>query len=319
MLSAEAAVTAGASSQENAASAVQIRSFGDAISGVRFNVEGAWATKSGRETDAFGAAYPYSGEWHVIEAYGERLFRPRERLVAIRAGRFRTPFGIYNASDYAYSGFLRAPLIRYDNYYAISNTFLENGASVLAGVPALYVEASVGAPGDVGDAVRRNGVDGTLRLQATYKSMVLGASQLWTRPYQSPLFAHGRTTFTGLDARWVSNGVEVRGEWIAGAPFDGTRTRGGYAEVRVHRLALGPVTPVFRAERLGYDAAAPFALYAHRYTTGARVQLLPALQVQVDAVRQHGIMNQTRGAVDVAITYVRRVDLRRAADTRPID
>ena len=82
----------------NGAAATQVRIFGDAAFGVRFNLESAWATRSGDETDAFGAAYPYDGRVQVIEAYGDRMFRPGGALVAIRAGRFRTPFGIYSGS-----------------------------------------------------------------------------------------------------------------------------------------------------------------------------------------------------------------------------
>ena len=50
-------------------------------------------------TDVFGAAYPYGGRVTVMEAYAERYFKPRGALLGVRAGRFRTPFGIYGRSD----------------------------------------------------------------------------------------------------------------------------------------------------------------------------------------------------------------------------
>ena len=81
----------------------------------------------------------------MIEAYGERTFQPGRFLVGIRGGRYRTPFGISSGSDHAYNGFLRAPLIRYDDYYALSNNFLEHGADVIVGVPRLTLEVSAGA------------------------------------------------------------------------------------------------------------------------------------------------------------------------------
>jgi hypothetical protein len=309
-VSGELALTGGYSSGGQAAAATQARVFGDALFGVRFNLEGAWAVRSGDETDAFSAAYPYEGRFQFIEAYGDRMFRPGGALVAIRAGRFRTPFGIYSGSDHAYSGFLRAPLIRYDGYFALSNNFLENGVSVVAGLPSLSVETTIGAPGDVGEAVRRDGVDVVVRLQASYRSFILGASHISTRPYQSPLFARGPATFTGIDGRWMQGGIEVRGEWIDGQPFDGTHTAGGYVDLRVHRPALGPVTAVLRAERLGYDANPPFALYAHRYTAGARVRLLAHLSAQANVIRQN-VPGQDRSAFDIALTYVMRIDSRR--------
>jgi len=307
-ISAEAAQTAGYSSDGSGAAATQIRLFGEAASGVRFHVEGAWAARSGGESDAFGSAYPYENKIDLIEAYGDRLFRPRGALLGVRAGRFRTPFGIYHASDYAYSGFLRAPLIRYDGYFALSNTFLENGVSVAAGVPRLYVETALGAPGDVGEAIRPSGLDRVVRLQASYRSLIVGVSHITTKPYQSPRFAHGDASFTGIDARWMQGGVELRGEWIAGQPFDGTRTTGGYLDLRVHVPALGPATAVLRAERLGYDAIPPFALYARRYTAGARIRILAPLAVSVNVLHQSGLPSQRAAAADVALTYVLRID-----------
>jgi hypothetical protein len=312
--SVEAAQTIGQSTDGVAAAATQLRLFGNALFGTRFHLEAAWAARSGdaEVTDAFGAAYPYGNRVQVMEAYGERTFRPRTALLSVRAGRFRTPFGISSASEHAYSGFLRAPLIRYDGYYALSNNFLEMGASVLAGIPALYVETSFGRPGDVGTAQRRPGLDRTVRLQGSFRSLILGLSHLSTNPYQPLRFAAGRAVFTGVDARWMRHGVEVRGEWIAGQPFDGTRTTGGYVDLLVHRPGLGPVTWVLRAERLGYATAPPRALYAQRYTAGARVRLRETLTAQVNVMRHHGVPDSRPASLDVALTYLLRLDGRRA-------
>jgi acetyl-CoA acyltransferase len=38
-------------------------------------------------------------------------------------------------------------------------------------------------------------------------------------------FAFGKNVFTGVDVRWMHKGVQLRGEWITGRPFDGTTTR----------------------------------------------------------------------------------------------
>ena len=89
-----------------------------------------------------------------MEAYGERTFRGERALAGVRAGRFRTPFGISGGSDHGYGGFLRAPLIRYAGYWALANTFLEHGVNVMAGVPALQMEYTIGTPSDVGDGGR---------------------------------------------------------------------------------------------------------------------------------------------------------------------
>jgi hypothetical protein len=305
-VTAEVAQTGGYSTDDSAAAALQGRVFGDTVGDLRFTVEGAWAARSGDGTDAFGAAYPYDSQVKLIEAFAERTFRPRGSLIAVRGGRFRTPFGIASASDHAYSGFLRAPLIRYDNYYALSNNFLEQGVSVVAGLPSLFVEATLGAPGDVGEAERPHGLDRVVRLQGAYRSAIVGVSHIVTRPYQDPRFARGHATFTGIDARWMHRGLEVRGEWIAGRPFDGTTTTGGYVDVRLHTSALGVVTPVFRAERLAYDTDPRFAIYPHRFTAGSRVHLHPRLTAQFNVIRQHAVPGQGNIAFDAALSYVVR-------------
>ena len=302
----EVAQTVGHSTDDSTAVALQGRVFGDTIGGVRFTVEGAWAARSGHETDAFGAAYPYDEHITLMEAYAERTFQPGGSLISMRGGRFRTPFGISSGSDHAYSGFLRAPLIRYDDYYALSNNFLEHGVSVAAGVPRLFVEATLGAPDDVGEAERRPGLDRVVRVQGAYRSAIVGVSHIVTRPYQDPRFAYGHATFTGVDVRWMHRGLDVRGEWLTGQPFDGTTTNGGYLDVRLHTPGLDIVTPVFRAERLAYDTVAPYAIYPYRFTLGSRIQFHPRLNAQVNVIRQHAVPYQGETAFDMALTYVVR-------------
>jgi hypothetical protein len=307
----EAAVTAGYSysSSDVSAVAMQLRAFGEIKrDGPRFYVEGAWAEKSDGDGDSFGAAYPYANRLKLIEAYVEDTWQPAGKLLSVRAGRYRTPFGIYNGSDYAYNGFLRAPLIRYDGYYALSNNFLEEGADVVVGVPRFSVEASLGAPADVGTAVRRSNLDSVLRVQAFEGPFLIGVSHIHTSPYLPATFAHGHADFTGVDVRWMRDGVQLRGEWIDGRPFDGTTTSGWYFDTLVHRTGMGPVTAVARLERLDYEARAPFTLRAQRQTIGARVRLYEGLSVQVNALHETGLPGYGPNAVDVGLSYLIRRD-----------
>ena len=301
----EAAQTAGYSTEEIAAVATQLRAFGELTPArVRFNVDAAWGTRSAGGSDVFGTAYPYEGPLQIIEAYGERTFLPGRALFGVKAGRYRTPFGISSASDHAYLGFMRAPLIRYDNYFALSNTFLEHGVDLIAGTPHLSLEASVGVPGDVGESIRRPGLNTVLRGQTAFGAMIVGVSRITTQPYQNPRFAHGDTVFNGIDVRWMRDGVQARGEWIDGRPFDGTTTTGGYIDLIVHRPSMGPVTAVARAERLFYDAAAPFAMSVRRYTAGTRIRIIDQLAAQVALVHQSRQIPQRRPtALDLGITY----------------
>ena len=301
----EVAQSGGYSTEEIAAVATQGRVFGELTPArVRFNVEAAWGRRSGEGSDVFGAAYPYEGPVEVIEAYGERTFLPGRALFGVKAGRYRTPFGISSASDHAYMGFLRAPLIRYDDYFALSNSFLEHGVDLIAGTPHLSVEASAGVPADVGEFDRRPGLGTVVRGQGAWGPLIVGVSRINTRPYQNPRFARGRTVFTGIDVRWMHDGVQARGEWITGRPFDNTSTTGGYLDLLVHRPAMGPVTAVMRAERLDYDAAPPFAMSAERYTAGTRIRLLDELAAQIAIVHQSRQIPQRRAtALDLGLTY----------------
>jgi hypothetical protein len=305
----EASVTVGRSSEDGAtAAATQLRAFGTFTHGIRFFSEASWGTTSEREVDAFGAAYPYGNRIQVIEAYAERTFLPGRGIVALKAGRYRPPFGISSGSDHAYNGFLRPPLMRYDDYFSISNNFLENGVDLLAGTPRLSLESSLGAPGVVGVAERRAGLDTVLRLQAYAGPLIAGASYIHTRPYQSPVFAKGYAEFRGLDFRVSHAGVELRGELIDGRPFNGTTTAGWYVDTLLHRPGMGPLTAVARVEDLAYVAIAPFDIHARRQTVGARVRIAGGLSLQANVLHQTGAPAEYGArALDVGVTYsVRR-------------
>ena len=308
----EAAVSSGASTDnETAAVATQLRGFGEVGPQIRYYAEAAWATSSDVASGAFAAAYPYGNRVQIIESYAERVFQPAGKLVAVRAGRFRPPFGIYNASDHAYLGFLRAPLIRYDSNFALSNNFLEQGAAVTAGVPWLTVATSFGRPGDVGAAARQPGVDKVCRAQSSAGAFIVGVSHIRTAPNLTESWVHGRMGFSGLDVRWMREGVQLRGEWITGQPFDGTTTTGWYADAIIHRVAMGPVTAVARIERLDYDTSPPFDLHKRRQTVGARIRIRPGFSTQMNVLHQTG-QPDTYGAValDIGVTYSVRLPVR---------
>jgi len=301
----EAAITSGVTT-DNEASVVgtQLRAFGEVGPEIRYYAEAAWAASSDPASGAFGAAYPYGNRVQMIELYAERVFEPVGKLVAVRGGRFRPPFGIYNASDHAYVGFLRAPLVRYDSNFALSNTFLEQGAAVAVGVPWLTLATSVGRPGDVGAVARQPGLDTVVRAQGSGGNFIVGVSHIRTPPSLTGSFVHGRTRFTGLDLRWMRDGIQLRGEWITGQPFDRTTTTGWYADAIVHRVAMGPVTAVARIERLDYDTNPPFDLHKRRQTLGARIRVREGLSAQVNVLHQTG-QSDLYGpvALDIGVTY----------------
>jgi hypothetical protein len=301
-LTTETAMTGGMSTDGASAAATQLRAFGDVPFGIRYFAEAAWA-ETDSASDAFGAAYPYSGRLQAIENYVE-WFAPTRAVAVVRGGRYRTPFGISTASDHGYNGFLRAPLLRYDGYYALSNNFLEHGVDVVAGVPKLTAEASLGRPADVGTALRRDGWNRVFRLQSAVGSSIVGISHIRTRPYQSPRWAFGFMEFTGVDVRWMRGGVQLRGEWIGGQPFDGTTTTGWYADAIVHVRRMGPITAVARVEQLDYDAIPERAMHAKRQTLGARIRIVEGLAAQANLLHHVGLPHQPhRTTLDVGVTY----------------
>ena len=310
----EAALTTGVSTDEVGAGAAQLRAFGELKGGVRFFGELAWAKSSETDNDVFGAAYPYGNRVQVIEAYGERIFQSRGAIVDVRGGRFRTPFGIYNASDHAYTGFLRPPLIRYADFTSstnnttLSNYSLEHGADVVVGVPRLTFETALGAPADVGDKVRGSGLDAVFRVQGTYGPFVAGVSYLRTHSYDEPADPNFRASATGVDVRWMQGGVQVRGEWIGGKPIEGATNNGFYVDTLIHRPAMGPVTVVARVERLAIESEDEEEEESQgRQTVGARIRILDALALNVNVVHRSGEFEaESRTALDIGLTWTVR-------------
>ena len=302
MLTREAEISGGHSSEDLQAGGVQVRLFGTVAGGWRVYLEGSWAGVTRSGSDAFGAAFPYDQRLRPMELYAEKIGRPKNLLFGVRAGRYRLPFGIYSRSEHGYSGFTRAPLIRYGGNWALSNNALEAGASVLAGVPAFTVETSVGVPSDSGDDPRPKTLDTAVRAQAYRGTLIVGASYLNTRAYAEGPWVEGRTAFGGVDGRWMQFGVQLRGEWLFGRPFNGVATYGGYVDLSVHRRRMGPFTAVARAERLDYEAG-EHSSYMRRYTAGTRVRISRDLSLQVNILHQPGGFTDGRQlAADVGLT-----------------
>lgn len=306
-VTAEADITAGSSSQGIHAAATQLRAYGDLPWHWRFYGDATWAERRGPESDAFGAAYPYEPGLRPMELYIEKTTVRGSRVIGARVGRFRAPFGISGRSDHGYTGFLRAPMIRYSDYWALSNNYLETGVSVMGGATWLSAEGSIGVATDEDEYARPGGANGVVRIQAAAGTWIVGASHIRTRPSDEWGFARGRAEFTGVDGRWMFAGVQVRGEWLTGRPFDGAKTRGGYVDLLVHRPRMGAVTLVSRLERLDYFAG-PFSAFPRRYSAGAKIRASSRLVGQVNVIHQPRDRTGHDGhsSIDVALTLSAR-------------
>ena len=306
----EVVQSAGVSNELIAGAGVQLRGLFQPTGRFRVYLEAAWGDRSGTGSDVFGTAYPYGGRVDAVENYGELTVQTKG-LRFPKAGRYRTPFGLANASDHAYVGFLRPPLIRYGGYFALSSGYLEEGADFVAGAPHLSAEFSLGRSADVGTARRRPGALNKVgRIEGSLGPIIVGASVLRTMPDQPAYFAFGRATFRGVDARWMQAGVQIRGEWIDGVPFEGTTTKGGYLDAIVHTRVMGPVTALARAEKLDYDTpVAAYRLFTHRYVAATRIRIWRGLSTSFGVSHQGGRLTQHRPtAFDTGVSWALRKD-----------
>jgi hypothetical protein len=285
----ETEATVGGSTDGTTAAAAQVRLFGTTRADWRFFLEATWGLVSGEEySDAFSSAYPYDRRLRPMELYVEKIRHlDGGALVGLRAGRYRTPFGISGRSDHAYLGFTRAPLIRYPWNWALSSTYMDMGVDLLVGRPSFTVETSLGVPSDEGEAPRRRGFTGTVRAQAYVRSLILGASYINSAVGDTHPSVYGRLQLQGLDGRWMHGGVQLRGEWLFGRSDAESTTRGGYLDIISHHRMMGRVTLVARVERLDWDYPKEPAAssYPRRATIGARIRITPHVHVQPGILR----------------------------------
>jgi hypothetical protein len=104
-------------------------------------------------------------------------------------------------------------------------------------------------------------------------------------------------------------GIQARGDWLSGHPIDGTGTKGWYADAILHRPGMGPMTAVFRAERLDWTGLIRSDdAQGRRQTAGARIRLTSAVAVHVNVIRQGGYLaKEHRSSLDLAATYAIRL------------
>ncbi len=296
----------GYSTQDLAAGALDLRVFGSLQSGLRYHIEGAWAARGDGESDAFGNAFPYSNQILPLENYLEQEYHVGKRLIGFRAGQIRPPFGIYSFSDQSYNGFLRPPLIRYYDNWSLSNFWLDGGANLFVSGRNLQFEAMVGTPTERFGA-RRSGLDRVFRLQGYQGPFILGASYIRTEPPDNAEYGPGHSEFYGVDGRWMSGGMQIRGEWLRGSQYQGSGTEGYYVDGIFHKPAMGPVTAVARYEHLNWSAG-PYSEKINRYVAGARVRITRHLIADVNVVHSPNALDGGRAntALDLGLTYTRR-------------
>ena len=246
-----------------------------------------------------------------MEIYAERYFRPRGAMLAVRAGRFRMPFGIYNRSDHGYSGFLRPPLIRYDGYFGISNNWLEDGAMFTAGAAATVRRSQRQPPARRRirrSARRARHVDPRARLPRTVRR------RRKLRAQQSVSVAAICRRTPGVLGRRCAMGASVRTAGARGIP-EGPFVRGRVDNRLVCRRHRAPARNGAvhggrpRRSRWTTRLPAPRDRRAKRLTLGTRVRLPGPVTLQLNYLRQHGDLPRLKShSIDFSATYSFRMD-----------
>jgi len=252
-ITAETALTGGYSTDDVTAAAVQLRAFGEVTGGVRFFGEVAWARSSDADNEQLCDGVPVQQPRR-----GDRSVRRADLPAARRASR-RARRTLPHAVRHLQRERSRVQRIppaaarSLRRVSGISNHFLEHGARCDVRRAMAHARTAIGAPADVGTAVRRSGLDAVARLQAYYGPLIAGVSRIRT----SPLHRSKRNTKVPPSSpASISGGpaigVQLRGEWMPDV-LSTARREGLVCRRLVHLIGMGPVTAVARIEQLEYE------------------------------------------------------------------
>ena len=178
------------------------------------------------------------GRVDIIDAYGE-FVRPEARgLRAVKAGRIapRSASSPQRSRLFRVPAAAAHPLRRVTT--GLSNGYLEHGLSLSWACPGLdrgerrrARRCRRGAP------TRRNRCGAARRDQ---RSALDRRRQLPGHDARHAAAVRpGRARFGGIDLRWMRAGVQLRGEWIFGQPFDASPPAAATLDLVVHRRASG--------------------------------------------------------------------------------
>ncbi len=258
----------------------------DPGSGLRLFLEGRG--DSSREYARYGVHPRVSGGMGLGEAYAEAGSGLRLRL-----GQFRVPFGIYERGESDYFGFIQMPMARAqpttDYYSSYAFARLSSGVQVSGGSPELSYRVAVvdrsdrlweSRPGEMTDVVARvqTYADPWILGLSTYQGHV-GTDALWWKPGPA-----ARARWWGVDWRYTTTGLMLRGEYIAGR-VGGRSPTGAYVDAVLHPAWMGKSSLLFRYERYSMAmAAVPGGRQAtEQVTAGAKWMPFPWLLLAANA------------------------------------
>lgn len=188
----------------------------------------------------------------------------------VRAGRMRSAFGFSDWSEIMYNGINHIPLIRLTNLGGgIQPLRNDSGVEITTSVGGLQVQAAALDPTLTRRQILPDRITaGNVRVQAAMGDLLLGLSAFND-------FAT-RQTNLGLDARWTSTRIQVRGEIMRGSGR--SSSWGGYVDAFLRLPNHHRTQAVARTEVVDRWNAPPITLQ----TVGLRQILSPNVTVALN-------------------------------------
>lgn len=162
--------------------------------------------------------------------------------VNARVGRIRTPFGFNNWSEYFYTGINHFPLIRTSPLVgALPLLRQDAGVGATVGGPKAQFQVAAFEPTTgISQVVPEKLNYGSARFQTSQAGIIVGLNFLDGFKANDHVY--------GLDARWTTNNLQVKGEYLAG---QGPQQSAGYYVDLAYRLPHLTRSQIFgRTERL---------------------------------------------------------------------
>ncbi|MDO8586503.1 MAG: porin [Armatimonadota bacterium] len=181
-------------------------------------------------------------ENEIKEAYLDT----KRKGLAVRAGKFRTPFGIHQPAEIDYFGFINRPIAKDAPAAGMSLSRASNGVRFSTGKPEMEIQLSIlDGTEEMNSAVGRNVL---FRAQRYAGHLITGFNA-----YQGHNADAQRFNVWGVDWRYSKPHLIVRGEALKGS-LGPDRLQGGYVDVFYHFATIPALTLFARMEALSENS-----------------------------------------------------------------
>ncbi|HWA83911.1 MAG TPA: hypothetical protein VG820_10775 [Fimbriimonadaceae bacterium] len=197
-------------------------------------------------------------------------------LTEVRAGRFRSGFGISEWSDYYYNAIIALPIVRFNRLQPyLGLTRFDTGLDVRSIVgPVEYQVGMVDTDSGAWQWAPKNPDFGVARLQTHFGALIVGASALGRVAGSKD---EDDTEAYGVDFRWTADHLQMRGELVRLHSGDGW-SGGYYVDAFLRPPGLYRTQVGVRAQAVDSLAGA----VSQTYTVGVRQIVTPNLSATLN-------------------------------------